>query len=202
MINQNLQRRIMDLEDRMLRITKSPTSSFHTLSSLQQSPTDIMYGLSTFSSSSQATIKEPPRNRTTRTHHDMLARCHTNECTGMPNAGLMNSTVICYANALFQALASCNHLTTLFDDRPQDTSGSFSLNHAFCAIIHSMVKHQPSQQDVVDPSYFIKLFCDHHTDFKFEESKYSYDICVEAIRLDHDILTISRSLEPIQLPPI
>ena len=106
MINQNLQRRIMDLEDRMLCITKSPTSSLHTLSSLRQSPTDIMYGLSTFSSLSQATIKEPPRNRTTRTHHDMLARCHTNECTGMPNAGLMNSTAICYANALFQALAS------------------------------------------------------------------------------------------------
>ena len=34
MINQNLQRRIMDLEDRMLRIMKSPTLSLHTLSSL------------------------------------------------------------------------------------------------------------------------------------------------------------------------
>ncbi len=33
MINQNLQWRIMDLEDRVLRITKSPTSSFHTFSS-------------------------------------------------------------------------------------------------------------------------------------------------------------------------
>jgi ubiquitin C-terminal hydrolase len=97
----------------------------------------------------------------------------------MPNAGLKNSTVICYTNALFQALVSHNHLTTLFDDPPQDSSGSFSLNHAFCVIIHLMVKRQPSQQDVVDPSDFVKLFCDRHTDFKDEESKYySYDICV------------------------
>jgi hypothetical protein len=101
-VNQNLQQRIMDLEDRMLRITKSPTSSLHTLSSMQHSPMDIMYGLSTFSSSSQATSKEPPRNRTTRTHHDMLAQCHTNECNGMPNAGLKISTIISYANALFR----------------------------------------------------------------------------------------------------
>jgi ubiquitin C-terminal hydrolase len=120
----------------------------------------------------------------------------------MPNSGLMNSTVICYANALCQALASCNHLTILFDDPPQDSSDSFSLNHAFCVIIHSMVKRQPNQQDVVDPSDFLKLFCDRHTDFKFEQSKSSYDICVEAIRLDHDILTISPSPKPIQLPPI
>jgi hypothetical protein len=84
---------------------------------------------------------------------------------------------ICYANALFQALASCNHLTTLFHDPPPDSSASFSLNHAFCTVLHSMMMRQRSQQVVVDPSDLIKLFLEHHRDFKDVESKYSYDIC-------------------------
>jgi hypothetical protein len=37
----------------------------------------------------------------------------------MPNAGLSNTGVTCYSNAIFQALASCNHLTTFFDTPPQ-----------------------------------------------------------------------------------
>ncbi len=56
------------------------------------------------------------RNRTARTQQIMLTRCKANQGNDeMPNAGLSNTGVICYSNAIFQALASCNHLTTFFD---------------------------------------------------------------------------------------
>jgi hypothetical protein len=64
------------------------------------------------SDSSQAPSDNQPRNRTSRrnqtsrTHQDMLTRCVRNESDETPNAGLANNGVICYANAIFQALAN------------------------------------------------------------------------------------------------
>ena len=174
-INQNLERRILYLEQ-MMRDRASPLLHSHSFSSGQHNLMDIPTGFSYFSSSSQASTNNPPRNRTSRTHQDMLARCDTNDCNVMPHAGLRNTGVICYANAIFQALASFHHLTTLFKDPPPYNSGTFPLNHAFCMVLHSMVMSQRSRESEVDPSTFVDLFSDRHKNFKHEESKFSYDI--------------------------
>jgi hypothetical protein len=90
----------------------------------------------------------------------------------MPNAELLNCGKICYSKAIFQALASCNHHTTLFNDSPQQNHECFALYYAFSELLHSMAMRQCSQQDVVDPSNLIKLFLECHTDFVDVESEY------------------------------
>ncbi len=140
-INQNLDRHIVYLEQMMCN-RASPLLNSHSFSTRQDNSMDFPTGISYFSSLSQATSNNPPRNQTSRTHQDMLARCETHECNETPYAGLRNTGVICYANAIFQALASFHHLTTLFDDPPPYNSGTFPLNHAFHTVLHSMVMHQ------------------------------------------------------------
>jgi hypothetical protein len=90
----------------------------------------------------------------------------------MPHAGLSNTGVICDLNAIFQALASCNHLTKFFDAPPQQNRERFVLYYAFSQVLHSMVRRQGSQQDVVDPTNFITPFLDHHSDFRDEQCEY------------------------------
>ena len=48
-----------------------------------------------------------------RTKTDIQHTTHRRSIT-LGNAGLRNQNVICYSNAILQAIASCNHLTTLF----------------------------------------------------------------------------------------
>ncbi len=40
-------------------------------------------------------------------------------------------------------------------------------------MLHSLVKHQFSEEDVVDPSNLMKLFMDLHVDFVDVESEYN-----------------------------
>jgi hypothetical protein len=167
--NQNLQGRIKNLEHMVLDLTKTSVSSLQTLSVDQPSQIDPLIGFSTWSVS---TGWGQARNRTSRTHEDMLTRCESNQSNGMPNAGLLNCGKICYSNAIFQALASCNHHTTLFNDPPQQNHERFALYYAFSELLHSMAMHQRSQQDVVDPSNLIKLFLECHSDFVDVESEY------------------------------
>ena len=87
------------------------------------------------------------------------------KCNSQPNAGLKNSGSVCYSNAIFQALASCNHRTTLFNDPRQQNHERFELYYTFVEVLHSMVKRQFSEQDVVDPGNLIDLFLERHTDF-------------------------------------
>ena len=126
---------------------------------------------------SQPTSNNPPRNRNLRTQEDMLAPCNTTNSNDTPHAGLKNTGVICYANAIFQALASLHHLTTLFNDPPTYNSGTFPLNHAFCTLLHLMVMRQGNQDSVVDASPFLKLFYHRRKDFQDNECKIDYDIC-------------------------
>jgi ubiquitin C-terminal hydrolase len=117
------------------------------------------------------------RNRTARTQQIMLTQYKAIQGNDeMPNAGLSNTGAICYSNAIFQALASCNHLTTFFDTSPQQNCERFVLYYAFSQVLHSMVRHQGSQQDVVNPTNFITPFLDHHSDFRDEQCEYS-DAC-------------------------
>jgi hypothetical protein len=144
-------------------------SSLQTLSVDQPSQNDPLIGFSTWSVS---TGWGQARNRTLRTHEDILTRYESNQSTGMPNAGLLNCGKICYSNAIFWALASCTHRTTLFNDPPQQNHERFALYYAFSELLHLMAMRQHSQQDVVDPSNLIKLFLEHHSDFVDVESEY------------------------------
>ncbi len=84
----------------------------------------------------------------------------------MPHSGLSNTGIICYSNAIFQALTSCNHLTTFFDTPPQQNCECFVLYYMFSQVLHSMVRRQGSQQDVVNPTNFITPLLDCHSDFR------------------------------------
>jgi len=67
------------------------------------------------------------------------------------NAGLKNSNVVCYSNAILQCIANCFYLSdfSLSDNHPE-----FQLNHAFACLMNSMVKGGQS----IDPSSFMKIF--------------------------------------------
>ena len=51
------------------------------------------------------------------------------------NAGLMNNNVICYANAIFQVIASCNHLSEFLLNPPREEHQRFSLYCQFACVI-------------------------------------------------------------------
>jgi hypothetical protein len=94
----------------------------------------------------------------------------------MPNAGLSNTGIICCSNAIFQALASCNHLTMFFNTPPQQNCEHFVLYHVFSQVLHLMVRRQGSQQNVIDPTNLITPFLERHNDFRDEQCEYS-DAC-------------------------
>ena len=65
--------------------------------------------------------------------------------------------------------ANRNHLTI----PPQQNCEHFILYFPFSQVLHSMVRRQGSQQDVVDPTNFITPFLDRHGDFRDEQCEYS-----------------------------
>lgn len=68
------------------------------------------------------------------------------------NAGLQNSNVACYSNAILQCLASCIHFS---DFSPSVNHPEFPLNHAFESLMISMVE---GEQKIIDPSSFTDVF--------------------------------------------
>ncbi len=60
----------------------------------------------------------------------------------------------------------------LFDDLSQQNHERTPLCYEFAKVLHSLVKRQFSEQDVVDPSKLINLFMDLHDDFIDVESEY------------------------------
>ena len=77
------------------------------------------------------------------------------------NAGLRNQNVTCYSNAIFQAIASCSHLTTVFDNVLSDSQRCFRLNYEFVRLLHSMIH----QSDCFDPQDFVSLFLRRNSNF-------------------------------------
>ena len=67
------------------------------------------------------------------------------------NAGLKNSNVVCYSNAILQCLASSFYLS---DFSPSENHPEFELNHAFACLMNSMVKGG----QIIDPSSFMNIF--------------------------------------------
>jgi hypothetical protein len=67
------------------------------------------------------------------------------------NAGLKNSNVYCYSNAILQCLASC---ISFSDFSPSENHTEFALNHAFASLMTSMV----GGEQIIDPSSFMNVF--------------------------------------------
>ena len=67
------------------------------------------------------------------------------------HAGLKNSNVNCYSNAILQCLASCFCLP---DFSPSEEHPEFALNHAFASLMRSMV----GSEKIIDPSPFMNVF--------------------------------------------
>jgi hypothetical protein len=67
------------------------------------------------------------------------------------NAGLKNSNVVCYSNAILQCLASCFCLS---DFSPSENRPELELNRLFACLMSSMVKGGQS----IDPSSFMNIF--------------------------------------------
>ena len=87
----------------------------------------------------------------------------------------MNSGVLCYSNAIFQALASCYQRTTLLNDpipTPKQYHDRFRLCYAFAEVLHLLVNHQLREQDVLDPTNFSNVVHEIHSDYVDEESVY------------------------------
>jgi hypothetical protein len=77
------------------------------------------------------------------------------------NAGLRNQNSVCYSNAIFQAIASCGHLTTVFDNVLSDSQRCFQLNYEFVRLVHSIIH----QSDCFDPHDFLSLFSERNSNF-------------------------------------
>ena len=69
----------------------------------------------------------------------------------LSHAGLKNSNVDCYSNAILQCLASC---ICFSDFSPSEKHIEFTLNHAFASLMSSMVGSEES----IDPSPFMSVF--------------------------------------------
>ncbi len=67
------------------------------------------------------------------------------------HAGLKNSNVNCYSNAIFQCIAS---YISFSDFSPSEKHPQFPLNHAFASLMNSMIGSEES----VDPSLFMNVF--------------------------------------------
>jgi hypothetical protein len=106
------------------------------------------------------TTHEPPAKSQSKKKSDQVQyySSFTDRRRGEPaavnvgaNAGLKNSNVYCYSNAILQCLASC---ISLSDFSPSENHPEFELNHAFACLMTSMVGGEQS----IDPSSFMDVF--------------------------------------------
>ena len=85
------------------------------------------------------------------------------------NAGLVNTAVICYSNAIFQCITSCIHLTDFLQSPSNEEHQHFELYHEFRSVMSSMVS---GWINVINPIQFINLYRRHIEDFNADEGKY------------------------------
>jgi hypothetical protein len=91
------------------------------------------------------------------------------------NAGLVNNNVVCYANAIFQIIASCGCLNKLLCNPPRILHEHFSLYYNFASVISSMIR---SNIEAVNPEIFLRVFSNRCSQFNADERKYSVVINV------------------------
>jgi hypothetical protein len=155
--NHDLKLRITELEEKMKKSFSIPSFSLSDNNEL-----DPIIGLTAYPFRRQ-------KKRTAKSHDSVVARLVS------PNTGLRNTGVICYSNAIFQALASCYRKTTLFNHSlhaPNQDPDRFRLCFAFAEVLHSLVNRPSSEPFVFNPRRFIDVFQQTHSNFIDEESEY------------------------------
>ena len=85
------------------------------------------------------------------------------------NAGLVNNNVLCYANAIFQIIASCGCLNESLSNRPNMAHQHFRLYYNFASVISSMIS---GGNEAVNPMIFTTVFSERAPQFNNEQRKY------------------------------
>jgi len=158
-LQQRLQQRSGGVSNKLTNTTKITEKEFRVSSLATSAEVDVR-------GKKQKTLHETQTEyiRTaTDIRHTRLRRTIT-----WGTAGLRNQSVICYSNAIFQAIASCNHLTTIFQNVLTDNQRCFRMNYEFIRLVNSMT----TQSECIDPGNFVRLFTDYYTEFRDEECTY------------------------------
>ena len=88
------------------------------------------------------------------------------------HAGLINSDVICYSNAIFQCIASCADLNLCKEflrSQPSEEHQHFKIYYEFKSLISSILRNG---MDNIDPSKFIGLYKERYTNVGANEGKW------------------------------
>ena len=88
------------------------------------------------------------------------------------HAGLINSDVICYSNAIFQCIASCASLgfcDNFLRSQPSEEHQHFKLYYEFKSVISSILGNG---MDNIDPRKFIGLYKECYNNFNANEGKW------------------------------
>jgi len=88
------------------------------------------------------------------------------------HAGLINSDVICYSNAIFQCIACCADLGFCEDflrSQPSEEHQHFRLYYEFKSVISSILGNG---MDSIDPSKFIGLYRKCYSNVNANEGKW------------------------------
>jgi hypothetical protein len=123
----------------------------------------------------RATAQEEPERREEVAYYrnDFIAnqqRSNTHRiATDGRYAGLENNNVLCYANAIFQIIASCGCLNESLSNPPNMAHQHFSLYYNFAIMISSMIR---GQNQAVNPMIFTNFFSERVPQFNHDQRKY------------------------------
>ena len=85
------------------------------------------------------------------------------------NAGLVNNNVLCYANTIFQIIASCGCLNESLSNPPNMAHQHFRLYYNFASVISSMIS---GGNEAVNPMIFTTVVSERAPQFNNEQRKY------------------------------
>jgi hypothetical protein len=102
------------------------------------------------------------------------------------NLGIKINNVICYANAIFQIIASCNHLNEFLLKPPRAEHQRFSLYYEFACVISAMVSVDAVEG--VNSQKFMDVFMDICP--QFYENKRTYCVVVSTNELSYIHISI------------
>ena len=97
---------------------------------------------------------------------------NSERCSDGAHAGLINSDVICYSNAIFQCIASCADLNLCKEflrSQPSEEHQHFKIYYEFKSLISSILRNG---MDNIDPSKFIGLYKERYTNVGANEGKW------------------------------
>jgi ubiquitin C-terminal hydrolase len=100
------------------------------------------------------------------------------------NAGLVNNNVLCYANAIFQIIASCGCLNESLSNPPSMAHQHFRLYYNFASVISSMIS---GGNEAVNQMIFTTVFSERAPQFNNEQRKYLL-LQIYCLKLDSYLL--------------